>query len=289
MKTHPLFPALLLLANATYAEPVSISLDAPLGGWRVGNRDKASYLQNVHYPPSFVNSNADQSDTARIRGVISTTPKSAEAKGNPSPQGNEEQKAILIVNGIGMPLRVGEDGRFDRPYTFPTGENSVEVRAADGRTARTQFYDTGGGATPPRLRIVMSWDSNNTDLDLHVVTPNGEHAWYGGRVLKDGSALDVDVTTGYGPEIFSSPAPQSGPYLVYVNYYGGGYRWRTEVDNPDSDSDSGSEAYEPKAALTTLTLSVVFEEGTVNERVQTFFAPMRAPGELTLISRFIYP
>lgn len=54
-----------------------------------------------------------------------------------------------------------------------------------------------------------------------MVTPDGGHSYYGNRVLNNGGALDVDVTTGYGPEIFSSPSPQNGTYLVYLNYYGG--------------------------------------------------------------------
>ncbi|MGK7630888.1 YfaP family protein, partial [Salmonella enterica] len=65
--------------------------------------------------------------------------------------------------------------------------------------------------------------SDNTDLDLHLVTPDGDHVWYGNRSLANGATLDVDVTTGYGPEIIATPTPQKGPYLVYVNYFGGGY------------------------------------------------------------------
>ncbi|WP_374705015.1 YfaP family protein, partial [Escherichia coli] len=59
------------------------------------------------------------------------------------------------------------------------------------------------GTIRARLRLVLSWDTDNTDLDLHVVTPDGEHAWYGNTVLKNSGALDMDVTTGYGPEIFA--------------------------------------------------------------------------------------
>jgi hypothetical protein len=74
------------------------------------------------------------------------------------------------------------------------------------------------------------------ELDLHLVTPYGAHIWYGDRVAPNGAALDVDVTTGYGPEIFSMPSPIKGQYLIYVNYFGGGYH---------SDDDSQEDAVQP--------------------------------------------
>ena len=115
-----------------------------------------------------------------------------------------------------------------------------------------------------RLRLVLSWDTDNTDLDLHVVTPDGEHAWYGNTVLKNSGALDMDVTTGYGPEIFAMPAPVHGRYQVYINYYGG----RSETE------------------LTTAQLTLITDEGSVNEKQETFIVPMRNAGELTLVKSF---
>ncbi|MNP45503.1 hypothetical protein D3C76_1394300 [compost metagenome] len=124
--------------------------------------------------------------------------------------------------------------------------------------------------------MLLSWDSDNTDLDLHLVTPDGGHVWYGDRSLANGTALDVDVTTGYGPEIIASPSPLKGQYLVYVNYYGGGY---------------GASDGQVRAAqeLTTAQITVITEEGTANEKQESFLVPMRAPGELTLVRRFSYP
>lgn len=115
-----------------------------------------------------------------------------------------------------------------------------------------------------RLRLVLSWDTDNTDLDLHVVTPDGEHARYGNTVLNNSGALDMDVTTGYGPEIFAMPAPVHGRYQVYINYYGG----RSETE------------------LTTAQLTLITDEGSVNEKQETFIVPMRNAGELTLVKSF---
>ncbi|MGH8477204.1 MAG: YfaP family protein [Methylococcales bacterium] len=255
---------LALSANPQPAE--SVSIETPQAGWRTGTRDNASFSQVVNYPASSVNSPENQSDTARIRGKIAGYPKES-----PSP-------AILVVNGVAMPLKIDEQGTFDRPYAFSTGSNSVEVRTAlNKKGKRVQFFDRGQGLTPAKLRVVLSWDSDNTDLDLHVVTPDGAHAWYGERSLKNGGAIDVDVTTGYGPEIFASPTPLPGPYLVYVNYFGGGY-YEDEYEN--------STAAQP---LTTATITVISAEGSPGEKQQSFVVPMREPGELTLVKRFSYP
>ncbi len=66
-----------------------------------------------------------------------------------------------------------------------------------------QFFEAHAGRPQARLRVVLSWDSDGTDLDLHVVSPDGVHVFYGNRVGANGGALDVDVTTGFGPEIYA--------------------------------------------------------------------------------------
>ncbi|MDO7898862.1 YfaP family protein [Pseudomonas citrulli] len=268
--------ALTALPSANAADPVK--LDTPIGGWRSGapGGEGENYSQVVNYPASSVNTPQGQAATARVTGQISATP-----KGNGEP-------GKLIVNGVSMPLKLDEEGRFDRPFSFPNGSNSVEVRSPDGQHRhRTQFLHTSGGASPAKLRVLLTWDSDGTDLDLHLVTPDGAHIWYGDRVAPNGAALDIDVTTGYGPEIFSMPAPIKGQYLVYVNYYGGGYRQVADEDEGEEGGESGAD--EAVQALTTAQVTVITEEGTPNEKMETFVVPMRAVGELTLVKSFSYP
>lgn len=245
--------AILLLGLAPHAL-AQVKIDAPTGGWRQTAGDDADYTQAIDYPANSVNLRAGQPNSAQIRGRIAGTPK--------------DKPATLIVNGVAMPLQVNEDGSFARPYAFASGANGVEVRAPDGKSRkRAQFYDGYRGKTQARLRVVLSWDTPGTDLDLHLVAPDGGHAWYGEPVMPNGGALDVDVTTGYGPEIFSSAAPPRGTWHVYVNYFGG----------------MGT------AALTVAQVSVITNEGLPNEKQQTFRVPLRAEGELTLIKSFTLP
>ncbi|CAJ0686357.1 YfaP family protein [Ralstonia mannitolilytica] len=247
----------------------NVEIAAPLNGWRNSAGDESRYTQDVHYPAVSVSTPQGQGAASMIAGRIRNTPKAAAATDEAKPRrrrgADDASVGTLVVNGVAMPQRIEADGTFSRPYAFGAGSNSVEVRSARGDAKRVQFYDSYAGRPRPRLRVVLSWDTDGTDLDLHVISPDGQHAWYGKRVAENGGALDVDVTTGYGPEIYSNPAPPAGTYLVYVNYYGSG-------------SDN--------SVITTATVNVITDENTPSERQQTFVVPMRKAGELTLVRRF---
>ncbi len=261
---------LCLLAGIGGLASAQVTIDAPRGGWKNSGGESAQHMQDVNYPASRVNAGAARYDEdgretgAAIRGRIANTPK----------QPKSREPHLLVVNGVALPLSVGEDGRFARPYSFPPGSNSVEIRSADRQfVRRVNFYDTNVNRQRVGLRIVLSWDTDMTDLDLHVVSPDGQHVFYGNRLAKNGGALDVDVTDGYGPEIFAIPSPPRGNWLIYANYFGGGW----DGDQPSSD------------ALTIAQVNIITNEGTPDEKQQIFRIPMRRPGELTLIKSFMLP
>ena len=72
---------------------------------------------------------------------------------------------------------------------------------------------------PVKLRIVLSWDADETDIDLHVLEPNGEECFYGHRRTAEGGFCSEDVTTGYGPEEYLKKDLEPGVYRVLTNYY----------------------------------------------------------------------
>jgi uncharacterized protein YfaP (DUF2135 family) len=253
------FPLLVLVAAWAEVQAQGagrIQIEAPIGGFLDSSRESSRYTQEVRYPASSVNTPGNQSAMALIKGRVEGAPKS----GRPY---------TLIVNGVAMPLLVGPEGGFSRPYAFGKGSNSVEIRSPDAeQKGRVQFYDRYAGKIQAKIRVLLSWDTNGTDLDLHVITPEGQHCFYGNRVLSNGGALDVDVTTGFGPEIFSLPAPVKGAYHIYVNYYGAG---------------------EKRDILTVAQVAIILNENTPDEKQQVFRIPMRNPGELTLVKSFVYP
>lgn len=72
---------------------------------------------------------------------------------------------------------------------------------------------------PVKLRIVMSWDVDQTDIDIHVLEPNGEEAYYGHRRTSEGGFVSEDVTTGYGPEEYLKKDLERGVYKICSNYF----------------------------------------------------------------------
>lgn len=72
---------------------------------------------------------------------------------------------------------------------------------------------------PVKLRIVMSWDVDQTDIDIHVLEPNGEEAFYRNRRTSEGGFVSEDVTTGYGPEEYLKKDLERGVYKICSNYF----------------------------------------------------------------------
>lgn len=70
------------------------------------------------------------------------------------------------------------------------------------------------------LRAVLTWDADNTDIDLWVTDPTGEKAYYGHRFTDQGGRMSLDFTGGYGPEEFSLKSAQPGKYRVEAQYFG---------------------------------------------------------------------
>lgn len=73
---------------------------------------------------------------------------------------------------------------------------------------------------PLALRVVMAWDSDDTDIDMWVSDPNGERASYANRLTRQGGAMSPDATGGYGPEEFSLKTAKTGKYSVEAQFYG---------------------------------------------------------------------
>ena len=70
------------------------------------------------------------------------------------------------------------------------------------------------------VRIALAWDTDNTDVDLHVLEPNGEEAYYQHKRTSTGGLVSHDVTTGYGPEEYLKKNAAKGSYKVLANYFG---------------------------------------------------------------------
>ncbi len=69
------------------------------------------------------------------------------------------------------------------------------------------------------LRVSISWNTDNTDVDLWMTEPNGEKCFYKHRQTSNGGELTEDVTQGYGPERYVAKRAVSGEYVIAVHYF----------------------------------------------------------------------
>ena len=175
----------------------------------------------------------------------------------------------LTVNGVERPLPLTE-GRFESTFALGRGPNAIEIvaPAADGQSppARAQMHLY---AKVPRvdLQILLFWDTDKTDVDLHVTEPSGEVINYTHTVsAKTGGRLDRDDTDGYGPEVYSVGSAPSGTYTINAHYFG--------------DRGSGQ---------TTATVMAVAREGTDEERRWRFEVPLTRTGEKVQLAEIDLP
>ncbi len=114
-------------------------------------------------------------------------------------------------------------GRFPGVELIALAElNAIVAQAqADGKAVNTQAVDPRLLRNLPLdLRAVLAWDADNTDIDLYVLDPNGEEAYYGNRLTYQGGRMSADFTGGYGPEEFSLKNAKPGTYTVRARFYG---------------------------------------------------------------------
>jgi len=123
------------------------------------------------------------------------------------------------------------------------------------------------GLTVPEsaLRVTMTWNTDNTDIDLWVTDPAGEKCYYAHRDIASGGVLLADVTQGFGPERFQSVQAAHGEYLVQAHYY----------------SNNGNRLL----AETYVTLVVATYVGTPQEQVRRYVVRLNDRGDIAEVAR----
>ncbi|MBQ1833205.1 MAG: DUF2135 domain-containing protein [Treponema sp.] len=87
----------------------------------------------------------------------------------------------------------------------------IDVSAIDKNLM--QNFDVG-------LRIVLTWNTDDCDIDLWVTDPQKEKCYYGHKETQSGGRMSRDFTQGYGPEEFCLKVAPGGKYKIECNYYG---------------------------------------------------------------------
>lgn len=138
-----------------------------------------------------------------------------------------------------------------------TSTHKLDVSRFDQRLMRNLPLD---------LRVVLTWDADNTDIDLWVTDPDGQKAFYGHRLTHQGGRMSLDFTGGYGPEEFSLKSAKPGKYKVEAQYYGDS---RQNVTGP-----------------TTLQVKLATKFGTSKEQEQMVTLRLKSQRELVYVGEF---
>jgi len=156
----------------------------------------------------------------RVLELAPNEPQSHRDLGLALAQAGQPQRAVERLYAV---VTGAWDGRFaDIDLIALTELNAVVDRARrDGAAIDVS-------AIEPRLlknlpldvRVVLAWDADLTDVDLHVIDPNGEEVYFGHALSYQGGAITHDATGGYGPEEFALRIAKPGKYRVEANFFG---------------------------------------------------------------------
>ena len=99
--------------------------------------------------------------------------------------------------------------------------NDINSLVARHKEIKTNFMDKRLlKSEPVDIRVVLSWDTDNCDIDLWVTDPTNEECYFSNPLTYLGGKISYDVTQGYGPEEFMIKKAPKGTYKIAVNYYG---------------------------------------------------------------------
>ncbi len=118
------------------------------------------------------------------------------------------------------------------------------------------------------VRITLSWDTDATDLDLHVIEPSGEEANYSHPNTTIGGLVSRDFTNGYGPEEYIVRRAMPGIYKIRTKYYGSS---RQNLLGP-----------------VTATATVITHFGKPNEKRQTLTLQLNSASEIIDIGEITF-
>ena len=166
--------------------------------------------------------------------------------------------ATLSVNGNPQNISLA-NGSFQAQVVLRSGDNEIKV-SVEGVDGRRGCAIKKIKSTTPKTTIsaTLTWTLGNTDVDLYVTQPDTQTAWWRSKTTQAGGRLDVDNTSGFGPENYfialtdNSPL-RAGLYSIRVHYY----------------SDRQKDATHPVRPVNWKVV-VLLDEGTPKEKYEVY-------------------
>lgn len=141
------------------------------------------------------------------------------------------QKALNLFNSI-LTGKIYENGnrrvfegikliaQNEIKHLIKKYKNDLDLSEVDKKLIDEVSYD---------IRVVVDWNHNDTDIDLHIIDPNLEECFYSHPKTKIGGNMSPDMTQGFGPEEFTLSKAIKGDYFIKIKYYGDRYQ---KIESP---------------------------------------------------------
>jgi uncharacterized protein YfaP (DUF2135 family) len=139
----------------------------------------------------------------------------------------------ITINGETHAIDISEGG-FSTSENVNSGANTITVTVSDGEQTASDTIHITADIPANGIRVELTWDTDGTDVDSHLIRPGGEYwdgvsdcywdnmhpDWGIEGVTTDDPSLDQDVRFGYGPENLTLQEPyEEGIYQYKVHYY----------------------------------------------------------------------
>lgn len=170
------------------------------------------------------------------------------------------KRAYIVINSSANLFDVA-GGTFSYSVVLAPGENVIQVIAENKHGVGRDVVVVYSQVPKRDVKVVMTWDTA-TDIDLHVIDPNGQDTYYSSKESKIGGRLDHDDTNGFGPETFMLSNAIEGKYIVKSKYYGG------------------------KKGQTRVKITVILFEGTPKESRKDYFRLLTKSSEFVEVCSF---
>ena len=96
---------------------------------------------------------------------------------------------------------------------------AVESRLVGWSRARLPEVQAAYQPEQADVLVTITWNTDRTDVDLHVREPTGEVCYYSNKNTAIGGRLTRDVTQGYGPEMYVLENAVNGDYRILAHYF----------------------------------------------------------------------
>lgn len=112
------------------------------------------------------------------------------------------------------------DGRFAEVQQIALNDMNAIIAAEDSKVDLSAIDKNLLQNFDMDVRIVLTWNTDNCDVDLWVTDADGEKCFYGNKLTANGGRMSRDFTQGYGPEEFCIRKAPDGRLKIETNYYG---------------------------------------------------------------------